>query len=186
MIPGSSLARFGSKKLESPILFMQTCLATLVSFNFVAFLTLKADVSFLVWPYAVIWGILLGAFYPTEMNIYASLMPSGQEAELSGFYLYCAQVLTWLPPLVFTIMNETGIPLKWGGLHLNIYLTAAFLCYQMMPTWNECEAITQGENKIINVASAGDDRDEIQNMTIVCMKNGFNETNCVADTAEEV
>jgi hypothetical protein len=80
-------------------------------------------------------------------------MPKGQETELAGFYLYCTQVLAWLPPLVFTLMNENGIPLSWGGVHLNIYLFLALICYHLLPSWDQCVKIASDENKILNSAS---------------------------------
>ncbi len=76
-------------------------------------------------------------------------MPKGQEAELAGFHLYCTQILAWLPPLIFTIMNEKGLSLSWGGVHLNIYLFVAILFYQLMPSWSDCVASADFENKIL-------------------------------------
>jgi hypothetical protein len=70
------------------------------------------------------------------------LVPRGQEAELAGFYLYCSQIFAWLPPLVFTVMNEGGVPLEWAGMHLNLYLLIAYMCYHYMSPWNECIALT--------------------------------------------
>ena len=94
---------------------------------FLLFLTLSHSYNYSFWNYYVIFELslmklMIGWFYPTEINMYSSLMPKGQETELAGFYLYCNQVLAWLPPLVFTIMNENGFSLSWGGVHLNIYL----------------------------------------------------------------
>lgn len=84
-------------------------------------------------------------------------MPKGQEAELAGFYLYCTQILGWLPPLVFTIFNESeAIDLSWGGVQLNIYLFVAAGLYQLMPAWDKCLEITDAENKILK-AEEGDD-----------------------------
>lgn len=85
-------------------------------------------------------------------------MPKGQEAELAGFYLYCSQILAWLPPLVFTIFNENpNISLSWAGVQLNIYLFAALIFYQLMPSWEKCLEITDAENKILKVSTEGDE-----------------------------
>lgn len=94
---------------------------------------------------------LLGWFYPTELNLFSSLMPKGQEAELAGFYLYCTQVLGWLPPLVFTLFNENpDIDISWGGVQLNIWIFIALIFYMCMPSWITCCEITEAENKILS------------------------------------
>lgn len=148
-IPGSVFSRYLMRKTSSPLLSMKICLIVFMVINFVSFPTLSGpEVEYLVWIYSVFWGFMIGWFYPIEVNIYALLMPKGQESELAGFYLYCTQILVWLPPLVFTIMNENDIHLKYGGLHLNIYLFLALICYQMMPSWQECVDISNEENKI--------------------------------------
>jgi MFS transporter, UMF1 family len=38
-----------------------------------------------------------------------SILSSGQDAELMGTYLFACQALSWLPPLVYTGMNEAGV-----------------------------------------------------------------------------
>ena len=77
------------------------------------------------------------------------IVPAGQESELSGFFLYCTQILSWLPNLIFTVMNEASINLSWGGIHLNIYLLIALIINQWMLPWDECISIARQENKII-------------------------------------
>mmetsp|Transcript_6326 Transcript_6326/g.9597 ORF Transcript_6326/g.9597 Transcript_6326/m.9597 type:complete len:504 (-) Transcript_6326:29-1540(-) len=147
-IPGSLFASFLMRKTSSPTLTMKICLIVFMIVNFVTFPTLTGpEDDGLVWLYAVLWGFLLGWFYPTEVNIYALLMPKGQESTWAGFFLYCTQILAWLPPLIFTIMNENHIPLKFGGIHLNIYFFLALICYQMMPSWKECYETMNAENK---------------------------------------
>jgi len=150
-IPGSIFASWLMKKTASPPLCMKLCLLTFIIINFVAFLTLTGpEVANLTWLYAVCWGLVMGWFYPTELNLYSHLMPKGQEAELAGFFLYCTQILGWLPPLIFTIMNENGVSLSWGGIHLNAYMLLGAGCYQMMPSWSSCLAIVREENKILS------------------------------------
>lgn len=88
--------------------------------------------------FAAVWGCLLGWFYPTDALIFSMIMPKGQESELAGFYLYCGNILAWLPNLIFTIMNEADISLSWAGIHLNIYFAIAALLYLLMAPWDEC------------------------------------------------
>lgn len=41
-------------------------------------------------------------------------LPRGQEAELAGFFVYCTQILGWLPPLLFSILVENDVAQKYG------------------------------------------------------------------------
>ncbi len=137
-IPGSMFGAWLTKK-TCPKVSMELQLVLFMIVNFVAFLTLTNERQWLLaYIFGGIWGILFGWFYPCENLIFSMIMPRGQEAELAGFYLYCTQILCWFPPLVFTLMNEGGIPLNWGGMHLNIYFALALLCYMLMLPWDEC------------------------------------------------
>ena len=70
--------------------------------------------------------------------MYTFIIPRGQEAELAGFFLYCGQILTWLPPLIFTIMNEADINLSWAGITLNGYMLVAIVLWLSMKPWDQC------------------------------------------------
>ena len=71
------------------------------------------------------------------------IVPAGQESELAGFFLYCTQILTWLPPLVLTVLNESGIHLRYGGFSLNIYLLLSCVFYHVMSPFDECKEAAQ-------------------------------------------
>jgi MFS-type transporter involved in bile tolerance (Atg22 family) len=77
--------------------------------------------------FAAIWGLSTGWVYPTEKVLYCTIIPKGQEAELMGVYICACQILSWLPPLVFTIMNESGISMRIGLLTLNAYFLISFV-----------------------------------------------------------
>ena len=78
-------------------------------------------------------------------------MPKGQEAELAGFFLYCTQIIGWLPPLVFTIMNEYDFSLNIAGMHLNLYLAIALIGYCLIAPWEECIEASK-DNKMVEEA----------------------------------
>ena len=147
-IPGSFISRAIINK-TNPLTSLKIQLCFFISFNFLAFLTMTGGGDkVLAFVYAAVWGVLLGWFYPSELLIFSMIMPEGQESELSGFYMYCTQILGWLPPLVFTIMNERGINLSWGGIHLNIFLFIGLCFLQLMPTWEKCVEVSNAPNKI--------------------------------------
>jgi len=69
-------------------------------------------------------------FYSTENLFFSLVLPKGQEAELTGFFVYCTQILVWLPPLVFSGMIQRGLPMHWGLVSITIFLaiSVALLC----------------------------------------------------------
>ena len=47
--------------------------------------------------------------------------------ELMGLFMFVTQILSFLPPLVFTILNEKGIDMKYGLFSLNLFFMVAFV-----------------------------------------------------------
>lgn len=137
-LPGSYFANWLSNK-TSVMLSFKIQIVSFIIVNFAAFLILT-DPSKTIEAYicGVFWGFHLGWYYPLEKLIYSVIIPEGQESELAGFFLYCTQILAFLPPLVFTIMNEAGVNLKWAGIHLNAYLFVGLVFFQIMLPWDEC------------------------------------------------
>ena len=47
--------------------------------------------------------------------------------------MFYGQVFAWLPPLVFTVMNEDQGSLFFGGMHINeVYCSLAIIYYQFL------------------------------------------------------
>ncbi len=160
-LPGSLFANWLMKKVN-PVRCIQLASTAFIIANFAAFFML-GDQRFksTTWGWSIIWGFLIGGYYPIESFMFSSLMPSGQESELAGFYLYCGQVLGWLPPMVFTYLNENpNINISWGGVHLNIYIAISLVFYFLLPPWEKCLEIVGGENKIIEFSSRVSEDDE--------------------------
>lgn len=137
-LPGSYLGAFVSKR-STPKISILLNIFLFIGANFAGFLLMtNPDDKSIAYLFASAWGLLLGWFYPTESLIFSMLMPRGQESELAGFYLYCSQIISWLPNLVFTIMNESDLSLSWAGIHLNIYFAIAATFYLLMSPWDDC------------------------------------------------
>ena len=64
-------------------------------------------------------------------------LPKGQEAELAGFFVYCTQILGWLPPLLFSIMNENGIDQKYGVIITTFGFVVAIGLLSCTAPWDE-------------------------------------------------
>jgi MFS-type transporter involved in bile tolerance (Atg22 family) len=63
------------------------------------------------------------------------ICPVGQEAELSGFFVFSSNILVWLPPLIFTAMNESGISMRWGLVSLVIFFALGIASLSLMDKW---------------------------------------------------
>ncbi|KAI2497164.1 Vacuole effluxer Atg22-like protein [Fragilaria crotonensis] len=85
-----------------------------------------------VWGFVVGNGLHQGWFYPTQNLCFSMLLPRGQEAELSGFYVYCTQILGWLPPLIFSVMVESNIDQKFGILAVQSFFGVAIVLLSMI------------------------------------------------------
>ena len=81
--------------------------------------------------FAAIWGLCIGWVYPTEKALYCSIIPSGQDAELMGVYIFACQIFSWLPPMVFSAMNEAGFSMRAGLLSLNAFFFVSFMVLQL-------------------------------------------------------
>jgi UMF1 family MFS transporter len=137
-LPGACFTFWLAEKVN-PLRALQLQLTTFMGINFGAFLWLTGPSRKIeAHICAVGWGFCLGMYYPLTKAIYAMIIPRGQETELAGFYKYCSQVLSWAPPLVFTIINESGINLNWSGMSLNVFLSLGLVCFMRTKPWDEC------------------------------------------------
>lgn len=126
-VPGTKVAAFMSNRFN-PIRSLQCCLFLWIVNTGVAALVLhEAGQQSTAYAHAVVWGVLLGWVYPTEKTLFCTIISKGSEAELMGVYICSCQVLSWLPPLMFTAMNELGISMRIGLFSLNFYFFLSFL-----------------------------------------------------------
>jgi len=95
--------------------------------------------------FAALWGMALGWMYPSQRVLFCTLIPKKQETELMGLFVFSGQILGWLPPLIFTVMNERGVDMRWG-LSINAFFSAlAFLC--TLPMGKYTTALSQVSDK---------------------------------------
>ena len=78
-----------------------------------------------------IWGIGTGWKWTVDRLVASSIIPDGQDTELMGFFLFSGQALSWIPPLVYTAINEAGIPQRFGVLSMDAYFLLSMLCYYL-------------------------------------------------------
>lgn len=134
-IPGARIGYYLSIK-KDPIFSLKVChLIFCVSILTCAFVLSGPEKKNLSYIWFVLFGISLGWAYPTEDLIFSMCLPKGQEAELSGFFLYCTQIIAWLPPLIFTSINESGVHMKFAVMSMSIFFFIAWIFLMLMDPW---------------------------------------------------
>lgn len=81
------------------------------------------------------WGIGVGWKWTCDRMVISSIIPAGQDAELMGFFLFSGQVFSWVPPLVFTAINEQNVSHQIGVATLDVYFCMSFACYWTMGSY---------------------------------------------------
>lgn len=109
---------------------------------------LEESRAYLAYVWAFIWGILLGWFYPCENLYFSMAVPAGQEAEMTGFFLYMNNVLVWLPPFIVSLIIEAGASTRWGFLSLLIFQALALACMMMTAPWEE--VLEESNKKVVD------------------------------------
>ena len=106
-----------------------------------------------IWGFFV--GLGLGWFYPTESLFFSMCLPKGQEAELAGFFVYCTQILSWLPPLLFTLLMEVNVPQKYGIMVVSTFFLVAVGLLMFTCSWDEIVQEVNSGAAAVAAAAAG-------------------------------
>lgn len=139
-VPGTRIAAWLTSSIN-PIRSLQCCLLFwIVSIATASIFLYKPNQQVAAYVFAAFWGLAIGWVYPTEKTLYVTIIPRGQEAELMGTYICACQMLSWLPPLVFSVMNETGFSMRIGMISLTIYFAASIVILFFVGDYSEAVA----------------------------------------------
>ena len=81
---------------------------------------------------ALLWGFCFGWTVPNGRMVYIALMPKGQDSEYMGLFQFFGRGFLWLPPLLFTVLNEAGLDMNWSLLVLPAFLMVGAACYAVV------------------------------------------------------
>eukprot|EP00586_Coscinodiscus_wailesii_P011869 CAMPEP_0172518736 /NCGR_PEP_ID=MMETSP1066-20121228/290992_1 /TAXON_ID=671091 /ORGANISM="Coscinodiscus wailesii, Strain CCMP2513" /LENGTH=183 /DNA_ID=CAMNT_0013301179 /DNA_START=1216 /DNA_END=1764 /DNA_ORIENTATION=- len=173
-------AVFGSRtstiltRRTNPVMTMKVSLFSVSIVLLMGMVLLAKENARLIYLYYFLYGVPAGAFYAGQTATFSSVIPKGQESEFSGFFVNAILILSWLPPLLFTIMAQNKISIKWGIATLVIFSSVSVFLLQMMEPWDriresaqdpvsksseecvECSDIEKTENKSNENAKSGD------------------------------
>lgn len=136
-LPGCKLGAMVTQR-TNPRQSWQLCLLSLIVVTSGGALVVDAFPSAVSYVWGGCIGLLVGWFYPTENLYFGLIVPREQEAELSGFFVYCSQILGWLPPLIFSVMIEADVSQTYGVMMLSVFFAAAIGCLSLSSaSWEE-------------------------------------------------
>ena len=147
-IPGNKLSIIITQKLKNPLVSLRLCFFVWMTLVVLMALILsKPGQKRRVFSIAVIWGLVLGWKEPTEKSLFCDLIPKGHEAEMMGLYIFASHIFTWLPPLIFTVMNESGVDMRIGLGSLAGYFVLGLVCLMLMGSYEHAVASTLADEK---------------------------------------
>jgi MFS-type transporter involved in bile tolerance (Atg22 family) len=66
-----------------------------------------------------------------------------------GIYIFSGLVLAWLPPLLFSFLNEIGASMTIGLASLNLFFVGGFVLLLMIGDYDEAVALAQVEDDVV-------------------------------------
>lgn len=111
-IPGNKLSVTISKRFN-PLNSLRLCylLCTVLSLLF-PLIVISGEHKNRIYMMMMLWGVVIGWKEPTDKTLFSELITKSHEAEMMGLYIFASQILIWLPPSTFTVMNEAGIDIR--------------------------------------------------------------------------
>ena len=83
------------------------------------------------------WGFVAGWKNMVERFTTTQIIPKGQHAEMMGFYLFSSIAISWLPTLIFTIMNEAEVNPRLSLATMNIFFLGGIFALNMMESYDQ-------------------------------------------------
>ena len=84
--------------------------------------------------FCVIWGTLFGWSLPVGFAAYISILPHDcRPTEMAGLLVFSTSVLSWIPTLMFTLMNESNVSMQIALLSLSLFyfISLVILVYRV-------------------------------------------------------
>lgn len=145
-IPGSYLGGCAGSRLN-PLRSATLCLALLAANTTAAAFGMRGpEDRNAMYAFAAVWGVCLAWLHPTHASLYCTIIPRGQEGELMGIYIFSGSVLAWLPPFLFSFLNEIGASMTIGLASLNLFFVGGLVLLLMIGNYDEAVALAQVED----------------------------------------
>lgn len=131
-IPGCKVGNYLGNSLN-PLRSAKLCLVVFMLNTTVASLVLQNPSNLnSIYIFCSVWGALIGWLHPTHSAIYCTIIPRGSESEMMGLYLFSGSVLSFLPPFIFTCLNEIGLSMDLGLASLNLFFAGGLIFFLLI------------------------------------------------------
>lgn len=68
--------------------------------------------------------------------------------QLMGIYIFAGSVLNFVPPLLFSALNEMEVNMSIGLASLNLFFAGGFIFLLMIGDYNDAVTLSQSENMV--------------------------------------
>ena len=146
-IPGTFLSRTFNRAFN-PLRSYRLCVILFLLNTLLAAIVLQnEDTKNYVYIFCAVWGVLYGWKPCAEVTVYITIIPRGRETEMMGIKSLAGGAFVWLPALIFTIMNECDIPLRWCLASLCIFLALSFVVSRYMDSYESIVNKVKANNR---------------------------------------
>jgi len=168
-VPGAVAARVYTERFHNPIhsVILSTILVSIVTIISATILT-EAGQQLRGYGVAVALGFGMGWKNVSDKLLSSTLIPSGQDAELMGVYLFAGQVLSWLPPLCFTGLNELGVSQRIGFASVFVWFLLGGTCYYLVGDYQNARKVAKEggapNSEVEQIESSAQTEDDIHTL----------------------
>uniref|UniRef100_A0A7S2GRC7 Major facilitator superfamily (MFS) profile domain-containing protein n=1 Tax=Helicotheca tamesis TaxID=374047 RepID=A0A7S2GRC7_9STRA len=102
----------------------------------------------LAYLFGVLFGIAYGWYFPAINGFFISLLPPGRDVEMWGWNQFASVILSWVPPLIFTGLNETVDDLRLGMVGLiSFHVIGLIIAFTIddSQTWDEEKVLSESD-----------------------------------------
>uniref|UniRef100_A0A7S1YC20 Major facilitator superfamily (MFS) profile domain-containing protein n=1 Tax=Grammatophora oceanica TaxID=210454 RepID=A0A7S1YC20_9STRA len=163
-VPGGYASGIYIERFKRPVFgAVLACLGMTLGTIFAAVVLRKPGQQVTAYCFALVWGFFSGWKYTVERFLSSTMIPPNQNSELMGVFMFATQCLSWLPPLVFTAMNESGIHQRVSMGTVATYFVMAIVAFCMIGSYEEALRQVGRDSYEKAEADGNDDVEEIKN-----------------------
>jgi len=143
-IPGAHFGSYFSVKMDPPTSLKAASIVFIIVTN-IGTIFLNPERSYISYILGFLWGAVVGWYFATQHLFFSMCMPKGQETEIAGFFIYSSRIISWLPTLAYTLVNESGVDQKWGLMGVNVFVFISFIFLFFLSPWDTVLAEVQSD-----------------------------------------
>lgn len=149
-IPGSRVSQILSSRTDPLITLQINLMLWVLTFPIASVVLDGRDFFLFSYLFCAFWGTLFGWYHVNNFSVLVLLIPEeriGGSNVVMGVYVFSITILSWLPTLIFTILNEADIDMRLGLLTFDGFYIIAFLILRyLVGDFSEARRFVHREN----------------------------------------